>query len=374
MSSEQQYSISEIEQEDTDSTQGNEDNEIKVEGSVFKSVAMERDDSLPPKPPSEVKTLANGVTKQIIREGHGNCPSQGSTCFLHYRAWTEMTMHKFDDTFQEQRPLELVLGQEKLVQRGLAIGVASMKAGESALFHVGWELGYGKEGNFSFPNVPPKADLIFEVDLIGFEAAKEGGKLRSQMTVEERIDAADRRRAEGNQLFRDDKIEAAIQQYEMALAYMNDDFMFQLFGKYKDLADAVKHPCHLNMAACMLRLNRYEEAIAQCSMVLQENENNVKALYRRGKARAALNRTDEAREDFKKLQKLAPEDKSVAKELRALAEHDKQLYMKQKELYKGIFGPPPAGSQQKLHWYQALWNWVITRFGLLFRWRNEKDD
>ncbi|MCO5589482.1 hypothetical protein L7F22_043449 [Adiantum nelumboides] len=361
MSSEQQYSISEIEQEDTDSTQGNEDNEIKVEGSVFKNVAMERDDSLPPKPPSEVKTLANGVTKQIIKEGHGNCPSQGSTCFLHYRAWTEMTMHKFDDTFQEQRPLELVLGQEKLVQRGLAIGVASMKAGESALFCVGWELGFGEEGNFSFPNVPPKADLIFEVDLIGFEAAKEGGKPRSQMTVEERIDAADRRRAEGNQLFRDDKIEAAIQQYEMALAYMNDDFMFQLFGKYKDLADAVKHPCHLNMAACMLRLNRYEEAIAQCSMVLQENENNVKALYRRGKARAALNRTDEAREDFKKLQKLAPEDKSVVKELRELAEHDKQLYMKQKELYKGIFGPPPpAGSQQKLHWYQALWNWLIT--------------
>lgn len=62
---------------------------------------------------------------------------------------------------------------EKAVHRGLAIGVTSMKAGESALFHVGWELGYGEEGNFSFPNVPPKADLIYEVDLIGFEDAKE---------------------------------------------------------------------------------------------------------------------------------------------------------------------------------------------------------
>lgn len=38
------------------------------------------------------------------------------------------------------------------------------------------------------------------------------------MTVEERIDAADRRRAEGNQLFKDDKIEAAIQQYEMVMS------------------------------------------------------------------------------------------------------------------------------------------------------------
>jgi hypothetical protein len=37
------------------------------------------------------------------------------------------------------------------------------------------------------------------------------------MTVEERIDAADRRRAEGNKLFKDEKIEAALQQYEMVL-------------------------------------------------------------------------------------------------------------------------------------------------------------
>lgn len=41
------------------------------------------------------------------------------------------------------------------------------------------------------------------------------------MTVEERIDAADRRRAEGNQLFKDDKIEPAIQQYEMVMSLFN---------------------------------------------------------------------------------------------------------------------------------------------------------
>ena len=56
---------------------------------------------------------------------------------------------------------------------GLAIGVSSMKSGERAVLHVGWELGYGEEGNFSFPNVPPKADLIYEVELIGFDEVKE---------------------------------------------------------------------------------------------------------------------------------------------------------------------------------------------------------
>lgn len=30
---------------------------------------------------------------------------------VHYRAWTESTQHKFEDTWEEQRPLELVLGK-----------------------------------------------------------------------------------------------------------------------------------------------------------------------------------------------------------------------------------------------------------------------
>lgn len=64
---------------------------------------------------------------------------------------------------------------EKKAMVGLGIGVASMKSGEQALFHVGWELGYGEEGSFSFPNVPPAADLIYEVELIGFDEVKEVG-------------------------------------------------------------------------------------------------------------------------------------------------------------------------------------------------------
>ena len=46
---------------------------------------------------------------------------------------------------------------------GLAIGVSSMKSGERALLHTAWELGYGKEGSFSFLNVPPMVDLLYEV-------------------------------------------------------------------------------------------------------------------------------------------------------------------------------------------------------------------
>lgn len=68
---------------------------------------------------------------------------------------------------------------EKKEMEGLAIGIFSMKSGERALLHVGWELGYGKEGSFSFPNVPPMADILYEVELIGFDETKEVRQYRT---------------------------------------------------------------------------------------------------------------------------------------------------------------------------------------------------
>lgn len=96
--------------------------------------------------------------------------------------------------------------------------------------------------------------------------------------------------------------------------------------------------------------------------VLAEDENNVKALFRRGKARAALGQTDAAKEDFLKARKYAPEDKAIAKELRLLAEQDKVVYQKQKELYKGIFGPRPQPQPKQGNWLVLIWQWLLSVF------------
>lgn len=353
------------EEQQTPLIEGDAEKEIVTEASTTVRSDPPQDGTGPPKVNSDVEVLHEKVTKQIIKEGHGQKPSKYSTCFLHYKAWTESTQHMFEDTWHERQPLELILGKEKKEMTGLTIGVSSMKTGERALLHVGWELAYGKEGNFSFPNVPSMADVVYEVELIGFDETHEG-KPRSDMTVEERIGAADRRKMDGNALFKDEKLEEAMQQYEMAIAYMGDDFMFQLFGKFRDMALAVKNPCHLNMAACLIKLKRYDEAIGHCSLVLTEEENNVKALFRRGKARAELGQTDAAREDFLKARKLAPEDKAIAKELRALAEDDKAVYQKQKELYKGLFGSRPEPKPERVSIWMIIWQWIISLFRRVF--------
>uniref|UniRef100_A0ACD5Y7Q4 Uncharacterized protein n=1 Tax=Avena sativa TaxID=4498 RepID=A0ACD5Y7Q4_AVESA len=357
----------------TDPTADSSDNEITVEETSFVHTEPQQDGSAPPVVTTDMEVLHDKVKKQVIKEGHGKIPSKFSTCFVHYRAWVQSSLHKFEDTWQEQHPVEIVIGKEKKQMIGLGIGVGNMRSGERALLHVGWELGYGKEGNFSFPNVPPTADLIYEVELIGFDDAKEG-KARSDMTVEERIEAADRRKLEGNDYFKEKKFEEAIQQYEMAVAYMGDDFMFQLFGKYRDMALAVKNPCHLNTAACLIKQKRFDEAIAQCSIVLSEDETNMKALFRRGKAKAELGQTEAAREDFLKAKKHSPEDKEIMRELRLLAEQDKAMYQKQKELYKGLFGPRPQPKPKITNPLLVFWQWLVSLISYLAKMFTRKND
>lgn len=53
--------------------------------------------------------------------------------------------------------------------------------------------------------------------LISSVALSIKGKARSDMTVEERIGAADRRKMDGNALFKEEKLEEAMQQYEMVM-------------------------------------------------------------------------------------------------------------------------------------------------------------
>lgn len=101
----------------------------------------------------------------------------------------------------------------------------------------------------------------------------------------------------------------------------------------------------------------------------------MKALYRRGKARAELGQTEAARQDLLKARKYAPDDKAIAKELRLLAEHEKAVYEKQKEMYRGILGPRSESKpKQKTNWLVLFWQWMMSLFYGLFKQKTQKTD
>jgi len=68
-------------------------------------------------------------------------------------------------------------------------------------------------------------------------------------------------------------------------------------SEIQDLLKAI----HLNMAACLLKLNKAERATQECTNVLNFDKDNTKALFRRGQAYVQQKDFYKAKADFEKM-------------------------------------------------------------------------
>ncbi|NBU81891.1 MAG: peptidylprolyl isomerase [Flavobacteriaceae bacterium] len=105
------------------------------------------------------KTTPSGLKYIIIKEGTGNMPSATSNVKVHYTG-TFLDGKIFDSSVQRGEPLDLPLNQ---VIPGWTEGVQLMKEGAKYKFYIPYKLAYGENGGGP---IPPKSDLIFEVELI----------------------------------------------------------------------------------------------------------------------------------------------------------------------------------------------------------------
>ncbi len=80
---------------------------------------------------------------------------------VHYVAKTVdgVTVH---DSHYDGPPFEIVIGSTKTIC-GLHKAVVGMRAGEQRRVLIPWRLAFGEEGRS--PDVPPKTDLVFVIDL-----------------------------------------------------------------------------------------------------------------------------------------------------------------------------------------------------------------
>jgi FKBP-type peptidyl-prolyl cis-trans isomerase FkpA len=88
------------------------------------------------------------------------CP-KGATVTVHYRG-TLMDGKEFDSSYKRGQPIEFPLPQ--LIQ-GWQEGIPGMKVGGKRELVIPWAKAYGERG--APPSIPPKADLKFEIELLG---------------------------------------------------------------------------------------------------------------------------------------------------------------------------------------------------------------
>lgn len=92
----------------------------------------------------------------------------------------------------------------------------------------------------------------------------------------------------------------------------------------------------LNSALCHIRLKKFQNAIKACDRALEMDPTSVKALLRRSKSYEGVGRYDLARKDIEKLQQLDP-DSPVAKD--AMKSFEKELEkqrQRERNSFKGI--------------------------------------
>jgi len=110
---------------------------------------------------SQLKSTPSGLKYIIHEQGTGAFPSKGERVNVHYYGTlTDGTM--FDNSFKRGQAFGFAL-QTGAVIPGWDEGIALLKKGGSATLFIPYELGYGERG--SPPNIPPKAELLFYVEL-----------------------------------------------------------------------------------------------------------------------------------------------------------------------------------------------------------------
>ena len=114
-------------------------------------------------------TTATGLQYLDVQVGTGPAPVRGQRCLVHYTGWLSdkgQKGKKFDSSLDRGKPLVIPIGVGRVI-KGWDEGLMSMKVGGNRTLHIPAHLGYGVRG--AGGDIPPNADLIFEVELLGVE-------------------------------------------------------------------------------------------------------------------------------------------------------------------------------------------------------------
>lgn len=280
------------------------------------------------------------VLKKVLKEGEGyERPNEGAVVQV------KLTGKLHDGTvfvkkgYDEEPPFEFKIDEEQVID-GLDRAVRNMKKGEVALITIHPEHAFGATGSQQdLATIPPDSTVYYEVEMISFVKEKESWDMNTQ----EKIEAAGKKKEEGNALFKAGKYKRASKRYEKAVKYIEYDSSFS--EEERQQTKVLKVTCNLNNAACKLKLKDYRQAEKLCTKVLELESRNVKALYRRAQAYIQLVDLDLAEHDIKKALEIDPDNREVKLEYKMLKEKVREYNKKDAQFYGSIFSKMMGGTK-----------------------------
>ncbi|KAG1663364.1 Inactive peptidyl-prolyl cis-trans isomerase FKBP6 [Nymphon striatum] len=244
------------------------------------------------------------VYKKVKKEGTDENIPVNATVLIHYNASAEYQDSPFDSTYLRNVPFKFRINNGDVLP-GLNIAVSSMKLKEISYFIVKPEYAYGSMG--CPPRIPPDAMILYKVQLMNIIDDADA-EIYSQLNETEKENLSFERLCKfsnselekGNHFFKIRMYAKAKQCYGRMID------MLQNFRLKNDEEEIVQQQmllkCYLNSSICALKLNRAPLVITMCSLALQIDQKNPKALFRKGKAYKMLMEFDKAKIFLEKAQ------------------------------------------------------------------------
>ncbi|KAL2934806.1 Peptidyl-prolyl cis-trans isomerase FKBP62, partial [Bienertia sinuspersici] len=119
---------------------------------------------------------------------------------------------------------------------------------------------------------------------------------------------------EGNSSFKEGDFDSALEKYSLSCVFLSCLALQEEVARnsFSQLATSLI----LNMAASLLKKKEFEHVGHLCSIVLNNNPNNVKALFRRANAAIGLGEYELARWDLRVVLEVEPSNQEVVKKLK----------------------------------------------------------
>lgn len=315
------------------------------------------------------------IKKTVVHPGKGDAGYlDGTKVTFHLKTETcEETPVVIDNSHDWKNPVELILGKKFKLEVWEAC-IRTMLPGEVAAFTVDKSLltsyplvsktlrdayskdtpqkkekkphhccGMGFKEGLGFADlddlVKTPRNLTFTIDLFKVESPNSYQKEFWAMNDSERISSIPSLREEGNTRYKEGNYKEASTKYSEALGRLEQ---LMLREKPNDeewnKLNEMKMPLLLNYAQCQLLQGEYYTVIEHCTTVLDKDPDNVKALFRRGRAYVEVFSPEEAKRDLEKAARL---DSGVAagckKLLTQLAKMEKEKTAQDKNIYSKMF-------------------------------------
>ncbi|XP_050454390.1 FK506-binding protein 59-like isoform X1 [Cataglyphis hispanica] len=272
---------------------------------------------------------------------------------------------KYNGQIFEERDVEFTLGEGEIegIVEGVEIALQRFLSGEKSRLLIKSKYAFKEKGNPEF-NIPPNADVEYEVELKNFE--KETGIW--SMKPAEKIEQAKIQKEKGTKYLTSDKINLAIKVYQKVFKYLDSksDFEDDLMKERDNLVLTT----HLNLALCYLKIDENILAKEQCTKALELDPKNEKALFRRGQAHLKLASPEDAIIDFQQVLKVQPKNTAASKQISVCNYLIKKQLAKEKKLYANMFDKFAQEDKQKEE--QKLKEQPDVMHGALGEWGQEE--